>query len=330
MNIGELQTIIANYLSTTTAALIVSAVDLTLLALNNARRTAERQHDFAYAQTNLPFSIASTGSSFANGVGITGGILASGSTTPNITTAPFNIIGSLNGFDLYAAMISSTYWLLFNNGTTWIISQTGYNPSDFFSMTSTAQSPVGTYAAHGAYSGNPVLSGESQFIGIKRVQNVSLPISGGFIPIEFLTNDDFNARLRMQTGRSAYNPGLTPRMLGFYSENPICIQQGQTLSLEPASQFTFPVAASLSVTQWMPDYVLPTDSDFFVEFAPEYLQWQGILECNKLIKFFVERREGNLQEPDVIVEATAAYNSLIEWDKSIRDGTSTPVERQAA
>lgn len=223
----QIKTSIANYLQTTVAALTVNAIDLTLLALNNAMQAAERVHDFYYSQANATLSITSSG-----------GVLAA---------------------------------------------------------------------------------------NIKRVQNVILPVNGGFIPIEFLTYDQWNSRLRMQAGRTPYDPARTTWQLGVSASNPTCFQQGQTLFLVPASQFTFPVTASLSIIQFLPLLAADSDTNFFTLFAPDFLQWQGVIECNKLIKFFVQRQEGNLDETNLQAEASNSFQSLIAWDRSIRDGTSTPL-----
>ena len=61
MDIGDLKNVCAGYLETTAAAMVINGVDLMLLALNNARRSAELAHDFYYSQTNIPISITSSG-----------------------------------------------------------------------------------------------------------------------------------------------------------------------------------------------------------------------------------------------------------------------------
>lgn len=241
IEIGTIRDTVAAYLKMPLANFIINGVDTLTIALNNARRTAERGHDFNYSQTNLNLVIASTGTDI-----------------------------------------------------------------------NTAVDPV---------SGN--------IIGIKRIQNVSLPVIGGVLPIEFLSNDDWNARLRRQLGRMPYNPNMDFRQLGIANQNPVCYQQGQSLFLVPSTQFTFPITAQLSVVQWMPDYVNNTDTDFFVQYAPEYLQWQAMLEGNKLWEVFVERVEGKLTEANLQTFASSALGALLEWDRSISDGTSMPKQPPA-
>lgn len=234
--IGNIKDAVAAYLQTPLANFIINGIDILTLALNNARRTVERAHDFNYAQTNLNLVIPSTGADINSAVDLVSG----------------------------------------------------------------------------------------DVVGIKRIQNVSLPVIGGVLPCEFMSNDDWNARLRRQLGRMPYNANMNFRQLGVANENPVCYQQGQNLFLVPSTQFTFPITVQLSVVQWMPDYVNTTDTDFFVQYAPEYLQWQAMLEGNKLWEIFVERVEGKLTEANLQTFAGAALGSLLEWDRSIGDGTSTP------
>lgn len=334
MTIGNLQQIISSYLGPifspatplTPASFVVNGIDYTMLALNNARRIAEKAHDFYYSKADLTLSIASTGSSIMNAEGKTGaGVDFTGSFSPNITTEPFVISGSYNGLALYTATISAVVWSLFYDGTAWIVSSTGFTPTNYFSGPLGTNNPAGAYEGNGSYTGTGTAAGESNFVGIKRIENVKLPLTNGdLIPIEFLTDDDWRSRMQREYGRQAWNPNLTSYQLGVGQNNPTCYQQGQNLFLVPASQFAFPVTATLSAIQWLPDYVQASDTDFFTEYAPDYLQWQGIIECNKLTKWFTQRREGSLDETNLQAEAQRAMESLLAWDLSISGGTTTP------
>lgn len=160
---------------------------------------------------------------------------------------------------------------------------------------------------------------------VKRVVDVELPIAGSdYIPIEFLREDEWIDRVRRQVGRTAYNAAATLASLGVSSGNPIAYQHGQTIFLVPASQFTFPVAARINVIRFMPDYTADGDSDFFCQVAPEYLQWQGTLELNKLFRRFQDRQEGNIGEKEIEALAQEALQTLIQWNQSIDTDTSTP------
>jgi hypothetical protein len=332
LNIGNLKEIISGYLNTTPAGMILNMQDLCLLALNNARRTAELAHDFYYSKTNLTLAIASGGSSIQNAVGTVGsGIAVAGTLSPNITAGSFVVAGTYGGLPIYTQTVSSVVYTLSYNGAAWIITDEGFTPTDYWILTTASSSPLGVYTAHGTYTGSATLTGESQYVGIKRIENVQLSLSSGdLIPIEFLTDAAWRQRLLREYGREQWNPNLTSYQLGIGAMNPTCYQQGQNLFLVPASQFTmatgapFPVTATLSCIQFLPDYTQDSDTDFFTEFGPEYLQWQGILEGNKQLKWFAQRREGNLDETNIENEVAAAMQSLLAWDLSVSAGTSTP------
>lgn len=330
MDIGDLKNTIAGYLETTAAAMVINGVDLCLLALNNARRSAELAHDFYYSQTNIPISITSSGGSIASANGPLSSVNITGTLSPNVV-GNYPVIGQYDGKQLYAQVFAGATWFLYYNQTagSYYLSNTiveGDNTVGWSNGT-TGTNPAGTYASlqNPPFTGVPVVVGEPSIAGIKRIQNVLLPLaSGDLVPIEFLTNDEWLARVQRLVGRQSWNAGQTLYQLGVAANNGTCYQQGQMLFLVPASQFSFPVTATLSCVQWLPDYVLTTDTDFFTQFGPEYLQWQGIIEGNKLLKTFVQRREGNLDETNLQSESDFALQALIAWDNNIRDGTSTP------
>lgn len=303
---------------------VINGMDFSLLALNNARRIAEKAHDFYYSKRNLTLSIASTGSSIMNAEGLSvGGLTVTGTLSPNITSLTFTQNGFLGGFPLFASELNA--FVIFNNGTTWIISSEGFQPTNYWALSPNSSNPSGSYAPFGAYTGTATVSGESQYLGVKRIETVQLALqTGDLIPIEFLTDDVWRDRVMRLYGRQPWNAGLTSQQLGIAEENPVCYQQGQNLFLVPPSQFTYPVTATLSCYQWLPDYTQSSDTDFFTEYAPDYLQWQGILELNKLTKWFTQRREGNIDETNIQAEAQASMQSLLAWDLSVSGGTSTP------
>jgi len=163
--------------------------------------------------------------------------------------------------------------------------------------------------------------GNSTLVKVKKVQAVSVPISGGYLPIEFLSNDTYVERVRRQVGRTAYAAGNTATQYGITQTTPVAIQQGKVITLQPASGFTFPVSARLDVVRFLPDYEEPDESDFIMEACPEFLQWQGIVELNRLVKQFGLRPlEGDVAEPADL--AAQAMQTLLAWDDSLRGGTT--------
>ena len=159
-------------------------------------------------------------------------------------------------------------------------------------------------------------------VGVKRVQNVSLPVaSSGYQPIEFMGNDEWIARTKRQIGRQPYDASKTLTQLGVTANlNPVCYQIGQTLFLDPAPGTT---TVQLGVVRWLPEYTV-SETDFFTDLAPEYLQWAAILECNKFWRRFVDKQESNIDEKAVTEMRDEALASLIAWDTSTARGTSTP------
>lgn len=159
---------------------------------------------------------------------------------------------------------------------------------------------------------------------IKRVQDVMLPIAGSeYIPCEFMTDEGFRERLSGQIGRQPYDASATLDGYGIGSTGPLATQDGQIIKLYPADQFTFPVAAQLRVIRFMPELSGDSDTNFFTEIGSDYLQWQGIVELNRLTKnFSVRPSEGDVTEPMDL--AQIAFESLLQWDRDVRKDTSTP------
>ena len=239
MQFSVIKNLIAAYLKQISLTpFTVNGVDTLAVAINNARRAAERLHDFKYAETTATLAIDSTGTAIGSAT-VSGG------------------------------------------GT------------------------------------------------IKRIRHVSLPLTGGdYLPIEFMTEEDYISRIRRQTGRTAYVPLQTLAQCGVTFPNPVAYQLGQSIFLAPASQITFPITVKLDVVQFMPDYSGDTDHDFFLDQASEYLQWKAIVEGNKYWKEFVTRQEGNVGEPEEYAQAALA--SLLEWDASLSASTNTPQKTQIA
>jgi hypothetical protein len=324
----QLQEIVSGYLQTTSGAMVINGVNLCQLAINNAQRTAQLAHDFYYNRVNCFLPIAGTqGAPISANISSTQPVTVAGTLSPN-AVGSYNFAGNYEGVPFYT---NGSFLLFYSDAMQWVLTNEGFNPTDFWFLNSTNQSPNGTYTAAGSATGVPTVSGAGTSILIKRIENVLLPLANGFdVPIEFLTSQDWNSRQLRLNGRQAWNPGLTPFQLGIGQNAPTAYQQGQQLFIVPSAQFTFPVTAQLSVIQFLPDLVNSDDTNFLTQFGPEYLQWQGILEGNKLLEAFVQRREGNLDETNLQAEAQLALQALIGWDVSISNGTSTPAAPIAA
>lgn len=290
MQISDIENQIASYLKQPVSAFLLASGENTLLnAINNARRTAERIHDFYYAQINAILPITAAGGNIINA---TNGV---------IQTSGSLIIGKTYQITAFSAGDNFTNVGAASNATGVIFKATGTTPT--------------------TWSNGSALQGS---LNLKRVCNVLLPISGpSYLPIEFLTQDRWNARLRQMTGRQTFAAGNTLAQYGIYIENGIAVQQGQVISLY-GPNVTLPITAQLDAIQFMPDYTLGTDQDFFCVASPEFLQWQAILDGNKLWSQFVPLQQGAVVEESVQQFASEALQSLIAWDVSVQEGTNPP------
>lgn len=336
MIISDLENVIVSYLGRTSVNDLNPSlfstppgpnIDLGMVGLNSARRRAEQAHDFRYSETNVFLSIGPNGSPLTNAY-ISGTLTVTGTLSPD-ATGIYDLAGTLaNGSPFYASESddgSDEFFITFNNGQ-WTITLGNLVPAtDYWAFsTSNGQNPAGVYTHEGAYTGNATVSIASANVGVKRVKYVALPIGGGqYEPIEFLTNDQFLSRVRMQTGRQSFNAIKTLPMLGATGlVNPLAYQNAQTIYISAPQNLTLPITAQLNIVQWLPDYTSGTDSDFITTYGADYMYFRGIYETNNLWKRFTERVEGNIDEEKVLALADDALQRLIAWDMSIDNGTS--------
>lgn len=321
MNIGELKNLVAGYLKRKPYEFLVNDVDTLLIAINNARKTAERLHDFRYSESSVFLSIGSSGTNI-NSAYINSSISVSGTLSPNVT-GTWNAQGTYNSAAFFTTTVSSVVYFLFFTGSAWQIRPGGFTGLNGWNYTTTSTDPSGVYLATGTSTGTATVTAVTTTVPVKRIRRVALPIAGGdYLPVEFMTDDEWLARVRRQTGRTAYTPASTLTQYGVSTVNPVAHQQAQSLFLVPASQFTFPVVSKLDVVRFMPDYLEDSDTDFFTDNAADYLQWRAMLEGNKYWKEMVPRTEGNVDEPQRF--ADEAFESLLSWDASLSQSTNTP------
>lgn len=326
MNFGSISNAVVAYLMQTSATPfnVNSNSDILALGVNNARRIAERAHDFFHAQLDCFLSIGANGGSLLSAF-IDSSVTAAGTLSPNVA-GTFVLSGTYNSLPFYTKTVGGVTYILSYSGSQWNIAGGLFVPgADSWSLVTASTSPAGVYTAHGANTGALTITETTGTISVKRVSNVLLPIAGGFyVPIEFLTNDEWNERVMRLIGREHYNSVKTAEEVGVSQFNAVAYQQAQTIVLVPPSLYTFPVAAKLSIVRWLPDYVNASDTDFFTQYAPDFLIWQAIKEINDYFKVYVARTEGNIKEDFVQGQADAALQALIAWDNAIATGTTTP------
>lgn len=328
-NIGDISAIVADYMQQSAVANATRlGENLILIALNNTRRAGERQWDFSYSQIDVRLDISSTGTLISSNYLTGSTVNVAGTIFPNVT-GTWAFAGFFNSLPFYTITVSTVAYFLYYTGTAWQVTAGGFSGSSKWTMTTTSTSPNGSYVPTG-YTGTLFAAvNNTASVGVKRVQAVELPLSDGtFLPIEFLDNNTWIARIQRAVGRTPFNPKTTLAQLGVSNLNPIVYQQAQSLFLYPPDQFTFPLTnVKLNVVQWMPDYAIDTDSDYFCQYAPDFLQWGAILELNRFWKEFVSRQEGNITDEQIQTNYTAAWHALIQWDSSIKKGTNTPIEQ---
>lgn len=322
--IGDIKSDVANYLKKQVSDFVISSgdetVDMLLLALNNARRTAERSVDFYNSQVDALLSVGSTGGNIANATIPGAALTITGTLTPNVATT-WAQTGSYNNAPLFTVTVSAVVYFLYYTGTQWNIG-TSLTAGLQWHRVTTSLDPSGAYVAD-AGTGIPTVafSGSGS---IKTVDNVLLPIAGGnYVPVEFLDNETWVARIRRQLGRTwTYDPAATYAGIGLLWQNPIAVQQGQIITLYPATGSTlmFPIVVQLDAIRFLPDYTADANTDFFTLIAPEYLMWQGILEGNKLWSEFVKVEEGVVNEESIGQMAETALQSLVAWDQGVAKG----------
>lgn len=292
-------------------------IDLGTLAINNARRMAERAHDFKYAETQALLNITSTGG-LISAAYVSAAVTITGSLSPAVT-GTWAIGGMVNGRNFYTITVSTVQYFLSYTGSQWNITTAGFTPgSNYWSFASTSANPSGTYTTNGSNTGSPVVVLGTALSGVKRIKYVSLPTDSGiYNTIEFVSADQFDSRMRTAIGRATFVPSATVPSLGY----PLAYQLGQNILLAPSSA-TLPIVAQLNIIQWQPDYTADTDTDFFTQYAPDYLQWSGILEINKLFRRFAPRQEGEVDEQSIQAMADQSLQALITWDNKITKGAA--------
>lgn len=294
------------------------------MGLNNARVAAERAVDFHYSEADCSLSIGATGGNITSAY-VDTNVTAAGTLSPNVAGA-FALTGTYNALPFYTKTVSSVVYFLSYDGTAWNITAGGFVPvTNYWTFATTSTNPAGVYVTHGSYTGFLTITQTTGTILIKRVVNVELPTADGdSLPIEFLQNDERNRRVRRAGGRDAYNTAKTLTVIGNRQINPLAYQQGQIIQLDPANGFTFPITAKLSVVRFLPDYTTTADTDFFTQFAPDYLIWQGAIEINNYFRSIAQKQEGNVLPDFVKGMADSAFQKLLLWNASLTRSTSTP------
>lgn len=216
MNLSVLRSMVAAYHRlTSTADFTIGGVDMFLASANNARRSAELQHNFEYARVSGTIMVDGVNGANLNDLQYEGQIGVNVS-TPNGPVSPdpsgqYNMHGTYNGAPFYLRLTSnplSSFVLWYDNvAGVWHI-----NPFTYFQVTTAAgtafstnigtfdytgpaTSPAGTYTTtFPGYSGSPVVSigafGTTNFNSFKEVVSIQRYRPDGIrVPMDFSNPD---------------------------------------------------------------------------------------------------------------------------------------------
>tara|TARA_R110000796_G_scaffold71635_7_gene162586 strand:- start:1934 stop:2806 length:873 start_codon:yes stop_codon:yes gene_type:complete len=100
---------------------------------------------------------------------------------------------------------------------------------------------------------------------------------------------------------------------GIDTSSSYCEVAGDTVFLKPAPAVD--TAMKLTGYMWLAPMVNDADTNFLLKHGFDWLMWQTILEVDHLTKQFVNRQEGNKQEP--VQLARSAWNDLVAWDTDL-------------
>lgn len=298
-------------------------------AYNNARRRAELKHNFLACETTLKgvVPIDDSGLSYSHLYmipDITGSLVVSGSSTAAVLTDSSGLLGSrYDGFPLGMAL-DGTHIFVKSTATAQEFTAQSlelqeeekldiFNSRQVWSLKNGGTIPDGTYTVYYNIVKNALkdfTSGaEHRYVTMKvpfqawihnTVDNVDTPVN--------LTTKRNLARMlhRRDTNSTPDN---------FIQEISTLFQQGKRFYLYPTSD-TEAVTVKIDCNIFLDDYVLPEQTDFFLQEGFEYMQWASCVELNRLLKIFLPNEANSLPPP--IRERNEAFEALVGADKEAR------------
>jgi hypothetical protein len=336
----ELRSLICSYLSeetgneVTPADLLINGVDLLNQAINSARRHAENVLDFLHSEDTVDLSIASTGtllsSATLSGVGVK---------IKRVKEVLLPVAGS----DYVPVEFITNETRLGRLKRS--IGQSPYDSSQ-------------TLEDLGVDVQIPYAYQHGQKVILSPADQFTFPVAAKLEVIKFLEDYNGSARLTVSGATNPTAVNTTWQQFGTYLGFPLYFnfQEGSgpattyglwsdtaawhlakadsfpgigsnqfsmtSGSQSPAGVYTAAGAFTGTVTVALSNATVA--SDFILENGWRFLQWRAILELNANIKDFVPRQEGNIDSAEIAGYASEAFSELAEWNRSLRDGTTTP------
>lgn len=312
-------------------------IDLFLVAANNCKANAQALNNFEYSRVQATLSIdGETGGALSSAT-ITGNVNDTLTVTSTVAAGTYIRQGEFGGYPLFTKEGSTTYFLYYNAAdASYVIATTLSSAAltNYWLPASDILTPPGSYVGQGSAAGTAVVTHatSSLWTGIREVVAVSRTNTDGIlVPLDFTRSDIPIERdryeLELSEDYEAYRRYPSDAALLNRGSNGTLVQRGRTLYVYPVDQISStPLSVTIEGYGQLADYdaaslLLSTPPDFFVEFAPAYIQWYCICELNYLFKTFVARTEGNLSMPEK--ERDTAWRNLLLWDTYLIDANST-------
>lgn len=337
MLLSDIKSTAAAYHDKTSADFTVSGLDLFLVAANNARKAAERLHNFNNARIRGTISVpGSTGVSLATASIEGQEITLTGVTTP-ATAGTYTLLGNVNGLPAWRGSGGVSAFFIYYNSTlanyTIGTAISSAAPSIYWVKASDNFNPLGTYnPGAGAASSTVATATNLRISKWKEITAASRTSADGSAhPIDFTRSDIALERDRyeLELSDDFWPTNRYPSDADFLSNSAAStlVQLGNSLYIHPRdTTVTSSLEIDLEGFGWMNDYTATdltatSPVDFFCEFGGDWLLWCVIIEANYRWKTFVPRTEGNLAPPE---QARAeAWRDLLLWDSYLVDSNVT-------
>jgi len=317
-DILTLKDIVNDYLQTTSpsvlnqtlelngdAAAKVTLVDkLILRAANNARKWAEKKHDFSWNDMTLAGQIP------INGVGL--GLNRElyqwphkefGMNVNGVTGS-----GTISSYYLHSKVrVGSVFWVI-NTGYagTWTTAKATVASREVNGWTIVCTFTDGTPEANAQYFYvNFDFNLKQNHRQIKTLHSCFLADENhvGSVPLRIERKARLTSRLIEN-----YEAQDASQTLNWSGQR--MINHGNRLYLYPNNEAVQNVLVDANV--WAYDYIDDSSTDEFLQHGFEFMQWATIVEVNRLLQTYVARQEGNIAPPNN--DRDRALKELIDFD----------------
>lgn len=340
MNPTNLKALVAAYHKKVAADLTVNAVDLFLVAANNAQKQAQRRHNFEFSRVSATLTIDGVNGGALSDAVIEGQVnetlTVSGTLSP-AAGGTYTPHGTFGGLPFWVVEGATTYFLYYNAAaTTYVLASilTTGALTNYWTSAS-ALTPIGSLTAVGTNTGTVIVAYATlaNWSGIREIVAIQRSTADGWrMPVDFSRPDipmerdrtaaeltdfyDFRDRYPSDADRmnQRWNTSLVQRgdMIHIYPR-PISVTES-TFDVILEAYGTLPSITSLGTSS-------DPDPNFLWTHGADWLQWFIIHDLNFLFKTFVNRNEGNLASPTDMRDVS--WNDLLAYDTYMIDSNTT-------